>query len=113
MEEEKLYDLAQLEAVAAGSQEFVDKMVDMFVEMTPGLIERIENGLSAKDWPEVQSASHKMKPSIDMMGISSLHQVVRNVEQNAKHETSLEQIPEEFEKLKSTLNVVIEQLKAR
>ncbi|MFY0644441.1 MAG: Hpt domain-containing protein [Bacteroidia bacterium] len=113
MDGEQLYDLAQLEAVAAGSQEFVSKMVDMFIEMTPALVQRIENGLGLEDWAEVQSASHKMKPSIDMMGISSLHDVVRSIEQNAKHQTSLDDIPAQFAKLQSTLQMVIEQLKNR
>lgn len=108
---EKLYDLAQLNAVAAGSEDFMKKMIEMFLNMTPGLVERVENGLAIQDWDEVQKASHKMKPSIDMMGISSLHETVRTIEQNAKHQTNLELISPAFDKLKSTLATVFEQLR--
>lgn len=111
MAEEKLYDLEQLNAIAAGNQEFVTKMVNMFLEMTPALVERIEGGLQIKDWAEVRSAAHKMKPSVDMMGITTLHNVVRGIEGNAKTETNLEQIPELYFKLSETLEEVYEQLR--
>ncbi len=111
MSEEKLYDLEQLNAIAAGNPEFVTKMVNMFLDMTPGLVERIEAGLQTQDWIEVRSAAHKMKPSVDMMGITSLHVIVRGIEGNAKTETNLEQIPELYFKLSETLEKVYEQLR--
>lgn len=113
MSDEKLYDLEQLNAIAAGNEDFVIKMVNMFLEMTPGLVGRIEAGLQTQDWPEVRSAAHKMKPSVDMMGVKSLHDVVRSIEVNAKTETNLEQIPELYFKLSDTLENVYEQLRNR
>ncbi|MFT7229669.1 MAG: HPt (histidine-containing phosphotransfer) domain-containing protein [Bacteroidia bacterium] len=113
MSDEKLYDLEQLNAIAAGNEDFVIKMVNMFLEMTPGLVGRIEAGLQTQDWPEVRSAAHKMKPSVDMMGVKSLHDVVRSIEGNAKSESNLEQIPELYFKLSETLENVYEQLRNR
>jgi HPt (histidine-containing phosphotransfer) domain-containing protein len=113
MSDDKLYDLEQLNAIAAGNEDFVTKMVNMFLEMTPGLVGRIEAGLQTQDWAEVQSAAHKMKPSVDMMGIKSLHDVVRAIEGNAKTNSNLEQIPELYFKLSETLDNVYEQLRNR
>ena len=112
MSEEKLYELSQLEAVAAGSQEFIDKMVDMFISLAPGLVERIRNGLAAQDWEEVRAAAHKLKPSIDMMGISALTGKIREIEGNAKTATNLEDIPALVDELEETLNKVYIQLKS-
>lgn len=113
MSEELLYDLTQLREVAAGSDDFVNKMVDMFLDMTPALVQRVADGTAAQDWDEVQSASHKMKPSIDMMGIASLHDLIREIEQNAKHKKNVEDIPNLLVQLQETLAQVYEQLKAR
>ena len=113
MSEEKLYDLEQLNAIAAGNEDFVEKMVNMFLEMTPALVSRIEAGLQIQDWAEVRSAAHKMKPSVDMMGITALHDVVRGIEGNAKTETNLELIPDLYFKLSETLETVYEQLRNR
>jgi HPt (histidine-containing phosphotransfer) domain-containing protein len=113
MSEEKLYDLNQLNEIAAGNADFVTRMVKMFLDMTPELVGRIETGLQAQDWTEVRSAAHKMKPSVDMMGVTSLHNVVRNIEVNAKTESNLDQIPELYATLSSTLDQVYDQLKNR
>lgn len=113
MSEEKLYDLAQLREVAAGSEEFVDKMVEMFLQMTPELTERIQKGVLAEDWEEVRAASHKMKPSIDMMGITPLKTVIREIEGNAKTSSDLEQVPALLGHLMETLEQVYIQLRNR
>ncbi len=110
MTKAKLYDLQQLIEIAAGNQDFVDKMVAMFLEMTPALVNRIESGIQLQDWDEVKSAAHKMKPSLDMMGINSLHAVIRSIEENAKLGERLEDIPELYFILSDTLEAVYEQL---
>lgn len=38
-EAKKIYDLSQLEAIASGNDDFVTKMVNMFLEMTPTLVD--------------------------------------------------------------------------
>jgi HPt (histidine-containing phosphotransfer) domain-containing protein len=81
--------------------------------MTPALVDRVEAGLQTQDWAEVRSAAHKMKPSIDMMGITSLYDVVRGIESNAKTETNLDKIPELYFELSDTLERVYEQLRNR
>ena len=110
---DKLYNLEQLRAVAAGSEEFVAKMVDMFLQMTPGLVSRIEAGMQAQDWDEVKAAAHKMKPSIDMMGITSLHDKIREIENCAKQRQNLESVPALFAELSGTLDEVYAQLRDR
>ena len=112
MSEEKLYELSQLEAVAAGSQEFIDKMVNMFLSLSPELVQRMRNGLAAQDWEEVRSAAHKLKPSIDMMGITSLHDKIREIEGNAKTSSNLDEIPRLLDELDDTLNKVYSQLRS-
>ncbi len=110
-ETKKIYDLSQLEAIASGNDDFVTKMVNMFLEMTPTLVDRIRTVISSEDWIEVRSASHKMKPAIDLMGIKSLHSVVRSIEPNAKTESNLDQIPLQFRTLDKTLQEVYSQLR--
>ena len=61
MTDEKLYNLNQLREIASGNEEFVDKMVALFLEMTPELLNRIASGLQLQDWDEVKAAAHKMK----------------------------------------------------
>jgi HPt (histidine-containing phosphotransfer) domain-containing protein len=113
MSEEQLYELSQLEAVAAGSQEFVNKMVDMFLSLSPELVNRMKSSLNAKDWDDLRSAAHKLKPSIDMMGIASLTGKIREIEGNAKTQTQLDSLPNLLKELEETLENVYDQLRRR
>lgn len=113
MSNDKLYNLQQLIEIAADNQDFIEKMVNMFLEMTPALVSRIEAGLQLQDWEEVKSAAHKMKPSLDMMGIESLHSVIRGIEDRSKTGENLEEIPDLFFKLSDTLEEVYKQLRDR
>lgn len=111
--EEKLYSLDQLEALASGDSAFVNKMVDMFIQMAPESVDRMVTALADDDLEDLGAAAHKVKPSIDMMGIVSLKQKIRDLEQWGKNRTNTDQIPQLLDEVINTLNDVVQQLKAR
>lgn len=111
--QEQLYNLKQIESIASGNKEFIDKMVSMFLDLTPELVTRIEDGITNQDWDEVKAAAHKMKPSIDLMGIVSLHDVVRELENRGRERRNLDDISSVFTTLKETLEKVFDDLKRR
>ena len=80
METEKLYDLSSLVEISRGNQSFVKKMVDMFCEQTPKLVDEMLSAFKTNDLEHMGSIAHKMKPSIDNLNISSLKQVIRDIE---------------------------------
>lgn len=108
-----LYDLSQLHELSAGNPEFVEKMVHMFLALTPELIERLKNGLKEKNYAEIKAAAHKMKPSIDMMGIVTLSQKIRTLEQYAANESHTSEIPALIQDTDEILTAVMTQLKQR
>jgi len=113
MNEGKLYSLDQLEAMSSGDEAFINKMVDMFIHMTPEAVDRMVTALAEDDLEDLGSAAHKIKPSIDMMGITSLRQKIRDLEQWGKNRLNVDQIPDLLNEVIETLNGVIQQLKSR
>lgn len=113
MSDNQLYNLEQLEAMASGDTVFINKMVSMFIDLTPEVISRMRDGFAADDLEDMGAAAHKIKPSIDMMGIKVLHQKIRDLEQYGKTRQNLDQIPGLLNDVTNTLEEVIEQLKAR
>lgn len=108
--EEKLYNLSSLEAISGGNKEFVDKMVSLFLTMTPGLLDKLKNGIEKKDYFEVRSAAHKMIPSINMMEIKTIVNVVRDIERLAAENADFSEIIKSVSFLESTLNNVLTDL---
>jgi hypothetical protein len=56
--------------------------------------------------------AHKLKSTIDSMGIRSLHSQIRNVEQQAKKGEHPEQMPAMVGQVEAVVSVCIEQLRA-
>ena len=54
--------------------------------------------------------AHKLKSTIDSMGIRSLHDQIRAVELNAKNQEHLDLLPEIVEQVESVVRVCIQQL---
>jgi HPt (histidine-containing phosphotransfer) domain-containing protein len=113
MNEDKLYSLEQLETMSSGDEAFINKMVEMFIQMVPEAVDRMVTALAEDDLEDLGSAAHKIKPSIDMMGITALRQKIRDLEQWGKHRTNVEQIPNLLNQVIQTLNSVIHQLRSR
>lgn len=113
MSQDKLYDLSQLISLSGGNADFVNKMVQMFLEMTPEIVGRINNGYAENNLDEVGAAAHKIKPTIDMMGIILLKDVIRQLENNAKNRTNLDSIPNLIQEVNEVLNRVMQQLQER
>ncbi len=111
--EDKMYNLEQIDMMSGGNAEFVDKMVNLFLELTPELLNRIKTGLIDSNYEEIKSAAHKMKPSIDMMGINLLRNEIRNIERLALEQGDVMSLKNAITYLDETLNKVMIQLRNR
>lgn len=80
IKENKPYDLSQLQKMSRGNTDFVAKMVQLFVDIAKENSKIIQERLEVADYPIIMKIAHKIKPSIDQMGIVSLKDVVRKIE---------------------------------
>lgn len=77
-------DLSFLYEIADGSDEFIVESIEMFLQQTPELLQMINNGIAAKDWTIVASASHKLKPNLGFFGMPNSQATTQEVELMAK-----------------------------
>ncbi len=108
---ENLFDLSLLEQTAMGNRDFMKKMIQMFVDQTPGLMNEMQQHLSQQQWEQLGAKAHKLKPSIDLMGIAPLKQEIRDIEQFAKNGENLEILPSKITHLSQILTEALHQLK--
>ena len=108
---QKVYDLSQLEALAAGSDDFVKSMVDTFLEHTPGQLEEMKEAYNRKDIPTMGAIAHKIKPNIDLFGISSISDEIRDIEKHGKGYSQIDNIETKIEKVSQTLETAFSQLR--
>jgi HPt (histidine-containing phosphotransfer) domain-containing protein len=109
-----LYDLKKLENIAQNNRAFVLKMINLFCRQAPGDVTEIEMALRKQDLNTVRSVAHRMKPSIDNMGIESLHTLIREVElYQSGNDTITADLTNNIAQLRSTIEAVVEQLQAQ
>jgi len=109
--ETPLFDLKKLEEIAKGNEQFVDKMIRLFISQAKVSLGDIKAAYKAGDYSKIKGIAHRIKPSIDTMGISTLKEEIREIEKNAEVYGSSEQMERLIAKLDSVIKEVIKDLK--
>jgi CheY-like chemotaxis protein/HPt (histidine-containing phosphotransfer) domain-containing protein len=73
-----LYDFHRLEAI--GNQDFIKKMVRLFIDQMPGAIQELQAAAANKDLHKVYEKAHILKPILHNLSIDSLHDEIRELE---------------------------------
>ncbi len=105
-----LYDISGIQAISRGNNDFVLKIVKMFVSQTPAFVEDMKLKYIGRDLKDMAAVAHKIKPSIENMGIASLHEAIREIERLGKEENDSELLPTLLQQVENTLHLVIEAL---
>jgi CheY-like chemotaxis protein/HPt (histidine-containing phosphotransfer) domain-containing protein len=82
--QEQLFDLSQLKIIARGDTDFLMKLTQLFIEQTPVAIQEMLSAYNSEDYRSVADIAHRIKPSIDNMGIITLKEPIREIEKFAE-----------------------------
>jgi len=108
----RLYDLSMVQSVSGGDEGFIRKMVALFIETVPQNMTDLKNAMKQENWDQVGKTAHKLKSTIDSMGIKTIRQEIRTVEANAKTKEALQEIPGLVGMIDNVIEECIVQLKA-
>jgi CheY-like chemotaxis protein len=109
---EKLYDLTMVQTIAGGDINFIKRMVQIFLDTMPPSIDQLKNELQQQNWDALSKLAHKMKSTIDSMGIARLKDVIRTIEANGKQKNDLDKLPALVSQVDEVLKQCIQQLKS-
>jgi CheY-like chemotaxis protein len=89
---EPLVDLAFLKKMSRGNKVFVMNMINMFFETSQPLIEQIKRSHKNSEMEKVRKNIHKMKPSVDSMGMKLLKNLLIRIENSIDKQQHLEKV---------------------
>jgi HPt (histidine-containing phosphotransfer) domain-containing protein len=87
-------------------------MIDIFIDQIEKSNVEIRQFYANKNFDALYSTIHRIKPSIDSMGIITLKDVTRFIEKESKENNDSILLKEQIDVLLATLNEVLIQLKA-
>lgn len=106
------YNLDKIKEVASGNDEFIQKMIAIFVKNTPNLVQNMHVGLQMGDYDQIYSMAHQLKPSIDLLEIHDITQVIRNIEDCSRNRMDLDSLSDKIDQVDEILMEVVKQLKS-
>lgn len=105
------YNLAKVYALSDNDPEFVMQIITLFVNEVPEDMKQIDLGIEQKDHKLAYSYAHKIKPSLDLLGMTVAHQEILEVEAWTKREGKRKEIIDTFESIKSQVEKAVKEIK--
>lgn len=106
-------NLSYLESMTSGDNEIMIEMIQLLIEETPKHLEIIKKAQNEKNWVQLRSEAHKIKPMMLYVGLDDLNEACKQLENNAKNEQDSESNLELIEQLENGFQEVVDDLKAK
>jgi len=107
---QKLTNLDYLRELSDNNESFFKDFISLFLNNTPETMAELEKQLSGKNWEGVRQAAHKMKPSLNYLGLKEAQGLAASVEEYALKKENLEKIEGMVTRLKEICNAAYSEL---
>ena len=105
------YNLAKVYALSDNDPEFVMQIITLFVTEVPEDLKQIDLGIKTKDHKLAYSYAHKIKPSLDSLGMTVAFEEILQVEAWTKAEGKRKEINDTFASIQSQIEKAVKEIK--
>lgn len=110
---ENFTDLSHLESICNGDETFMNDMVSSFINDVPVILAEMKQCKSKRQWKLVGKLAHKLKPSVQFMGIHAIEATVKAIEYDIFNTQNLDQLPEKIEEVIRILPLAVAELEKK
>ncbi|NHM06274.1 histidine kinase [Flavobacterium sp. CYK-4] len=104
------YNLAKVYALSDNDPEFVNQIITLFVTEVPLDLEQIKLGIKTKDHKLAYSYAHKIKPTLDLLGMDQAFEEILQIEAWTKAEGKKKEIKETFKSVASQIEKAVKEI---
>lgn len=105
------YNLAKVYAISDNDAEFVNEILTLFVNDVPEDLAQIKEGIKKKDHKHAYAYAHKIKPTLDLLGMTVAFEEILQVEAWTKEEGKRKDIEHTFDSIKTQVKEAIKEIK--
>ena len=105
------YNLSKVYALSDNDPEFVMQIISLFVTEVPQDLKQIDLGIKNKDHKLAYSYAHKIKPTLDLLGMTMAFEEILQVEAWTKVEGKKNEIEATFESIQKQVDKAIKEIK--
>lgn len=105
------YNLSKVYAISDNDVDFAKQIVVLFTEEVPPEIKNIRRGVKEKDYERVYHAAHKIKPTLDMLGMDLAYEDILVIETWSRSEGKKKEIKDVYKSLEEYIEKALRELK--
>lgn len=104
------YNLSKVNAISDNDPDFAKQIALLFAQEVPVEIKNIKEGLKVKDYCTVYHAAHKIKPTLDLLGMDLAYEDVIAIEEWSRAQGKKKEIKEVVKALKHKVAETVKEL---
>ena len=105
------YNLSKVYEISDNDTEFAQQIINLFVEEVPLEMKAIKEVIEEKDYSKTYASSHKIKPTLDLLGMDIAYEENIQIMTWAKAEGKKKEIKEVFKSLRDRVDLAIKEIK--
>jgi HPt (histidine-containing phosphotransfer) domain-containing protein len=105
------YNLAKVYEISENDTDFALQIVTLFLEEVPLEIKTMKDGIEEKNYDATYSAAHKIKPTLDLLGMDIAYEENILIMNWAKQSGKRKEIKEVFKSLKEKIELTVAEIK--
>ena len=105
------YNLAKVYALSDNDPEFVSEIINLFVTEVPSDLDQVKDGIEEKNHKKAYSYAHKIKPSLDLLGLNVAYEEILQIEAWTKTEGKKKEIKEIYKSVAHQVEKAVKEIK--
>lgn len=105
------YNLAKVYALSDNDSDFVNDILQLFISEVPQDVEYIKTGIKEKNYHQAYSYSHKIKPTLDLLGLNIAFEEVLLIEAWTRREGKRKEIKDSFKAVETQVEKAVKEIK--
>jgi hypothetical protein len=105
------YNLAKVYDISANDADFAQQILELFLQEVPEEVHIIKKAIKEKDYKKAYASSHKIKPTLDLLGMDLAYEENIQIMNWAKSEGKKKEIIEVYKLLKEQIDLSCKEIK--
>ena len=107
---DKIFNLDELRNISISDDEFVPKILRLFINQSSGIPEKLKTFIENKNYMEIGYTIHQIKPSLNHLSVDCTKTIIAKIEQNIHDKCNEEETLELAKQMIDILNILSIQL---
>jgi len=105
------YNLSKVYSISESDDSFVNQIATLFVSEVPVDMVQMKRGIEEQEYKTAYAAAHKIKPTLDLLGMTVAFEETVFIEEWTKREGKRKEIKETFKSLENHIEKAVKEIK--